>query len=110
MDPADAASSWIVADVSVTAADCSLVAAAAAFRAAARSSPATSLSTRAADRSRAEQLIPVREPAQRGPELLFPGGRAPEQRNHEDGERRPGQHGQYAAENPGQPGLLLSRP
>ena len=52
IDPAVAASSWIVADVSVTAADCSLVAAA-ALRAASRSSPATSLSTPEVVRSRA---------------------------------------------------------
>ncbi len=51
IDPAVAASCWIVADVCATAADCSLVTAA-AFRAATRSSPATSPSTTDADRNR----------------------------------------------------------
>jgi hypothetical protein len=51
IDPAVAASCRIVADVSATAADCSLVTAA-AFRAAIRSSPATSPSTIDADRNR----------------------------------------------------------
>ena len=52
MDPAAAASCWIVTDVCVTAADCSFVTAA-AFLAAMRSSAATSPRTIDADRSRA---------------------------------------------------------
>ena len=108
IEPAVVASSSIVADVSATADDCSLVTAA-AFFAASRSSPVTSPRTAEVERSRAQKLV---QPAERRRQFVLPargpgaaaGARTTRKRC------RPGPRGCQRPPRSRAPGWTLTRP